>query len=623
MTPPLILSTTPQAGASNVPGGTDAGITVTIDFNEPIDTASFMANFSPATALVGSPSFSNNNASASVTTAAPLNAGATYTVSVVARDLANNVLAPPTMFGFTTLAVVDNTPPTVTATTPANNATNVAVSGLTVSATFSEPVSPSTVVSAINAPFDLGAPTMSMGNRIATWSMPTFDDGGVATFQPSRTYNLSVEATDLAGNAMAAPFPFSFTTASPPDTTPPTLVDSLPVDMATGVPVNTSIVLTFSEPMNSATVEATLRFNGSARAGTYAWTSNFTTVRFTPTSNWSNNTAYAISFNPQPQDNASNPMTPATRSFTTNAVTDTTAAFVVTRVPATGATGVATRTGCAIFRSNSTVSLTFSSPVDRVSTTAAFTVLEGSTPVTGTISFDAPGTMLTFSPARPFAFDTQYSVRLNDTTNIARDLQMNPMANVNYTFRTMREVNIVILNTPASSGRILSAGVLGQSTVANNVAIRVGEFNSTVRSRGHVTFDLSAIPSNVYCVNATTLQLEQTGVNGTPYGASNLGDLMAEVVNMGTLDATDYSAAALSGGLFQPNATVLSTDPSFGNKTAQVAHQVRIALSQLTPANVRWRLRFSNDSMSSGTVDNASLQNTLGNGRLLVRYEAP
>ena len=214
MTPPLILSTTPQAGASNVPGGTDAGITVTIDFNEPIDTASFMATFSPATALVGSPSFSNNNASASVTTAAPLNAGATYTVSVVARDLANNVLAPPTMFGFTTLAVVDNTPPTVTATTPANSATNVTVAGLTVSATFSEPVAPSTIVSTINAPFDLGAPTMTMGNRIATWSMPSFDDGGVASYQASTTYNLTVEAADVAGNAMAMPFPFSFTTAA-------------------------------------------------------------------------------------------------------------------------------------------------------------------------------------------------------------------------------------------------------------------------------------------------------------------------------------------------------------------------------------------------------------------------
>lgn len=453
--------------------------------------------------------------------------------------------------------------------------------------------------------------------------MPTFDDGGVATFQPSTTYNLTVEATDLAGNAMPAPFPFSFTTASPPDTTPPTLVSSLPVDMATAIPVNTSIVLTFSEPMNSATVEATLRFNGSVRPGTYTWNSNFTTVRFTPTSNWTNSTAYTISFNPPPQDNANNPMTPATRSFTTNTVTDTTAATVVSRVPATGATGVATRTGCSLFRNSTTVTLTFSSAVDRVSTSAAFSVLDGSTVVPGTISFDATGTILTFTPRAAFSFDTLYSVRLNDTTNIARDLQMNPMANVNYTFRTMREVTTIIFNTPSTSGRILSGTVLGQSTVASNVAIRVGEFNSTVRSRGHVSFDLSAIPSNVYCVNATTLQLEQTGVNGTPYGASNLGDLVAEVVNMGALDATDYSAAALPGGFLQSNATVLSTDPSFGNKTAQVAHQVRSALGQLVPSNVRWRLRFTNDTMSMGTVDNASFQNTTVNGRLVVRYEAP
>lgn len=68
---------------------------------------------------------------------------------------------------------------------------------------------------------------------------------------------------------------------------------------------------------------------------------------------------------------------------------------------------------------------------------------------------------------------------------------------------------------------------------------------------------------------------------------------------------------------------MLSTDATFGLKSAQVAGQVRLALGQATPANVRWRLRFTNDAMSSGTVDNASFQNTLLNGRLIVRFEAP
>lgn len=626
VTPPTILSTTPQAGASNVPGGTDAGITVTIDFSEPIDTASFMATFAPTTALLGTPSFSNNNASASVTTAAPLNPGATYTVSVVARDLANNALASPTMFGFTTLAVVDTTPPTVTATTPANAATNVTVAGLTVSATFSEPVAPSTIVTTLNAPFDLGTPTMTMGNRVATWSMPSFDDGGVATFQASTTYNVTVEATDVAGNAMAMPYPFSFTTASPPDTTPPTLVSILPADSATAVPTNSSVVMTFSEPMNTATVEAGLRFNGSVRTGTYTWSNQNRVVRFSPTATWTASTSYTASFMTAPTDVAGNPMASVSRSFTTGTGTDLTAATVTNRSPNTGAMGVPTRTGCDIFffRSDTTVQLTFSSPVDPVTTAAAFTLLDGTTPVQGTVTLSAAGTVLTFSPRTTLAFNTTYTVRLGDASTTAKDLQGNNITNVLYTFTTMREITRTIFINNTASGRILSAAVSGQQTVASNVAIRVGEFNTTVRSRGHATFDLSVLPSNLYCVNNATLTFEQTGVNGTPYGSTALGDVIAEVVNMGVgIDATDYSAAALSASLGNVNATVLSSDPSFGLKSAQVAGQVRLALAQAVPGNVRWRLRFSNDAMSAGAIDNASFQNTTAGARLVIRYEAP
>lgn len=624
-TPPTILSTTPPAGATGVNGGTgDAGITITIDFSEPIDTASFSATLSPPVPLLGSPSFSNGNASASVTTAVSLNSSATYTVSVAARDLANNALAPPTMFGFTTAAVLDTTPPTVTSTVPANNATNVAVTGLTVSATFSEAVAPASVVGTISGPLDLGTATMSAGNTIATWSMPQFDDGGVGSYAPSTLYNLTIEASDTAGNAMVMPHAFSFTTASPPDTTPPTLVGILPNDLATGVPTNSSIVLTFSEPMNTASVTTNLRVNGSARPGTFTWNATNSTVRFSPSTNWLGNTAYTVSFFAPPTDVAGNALGSVSRSFTTSAGVDTTAALVSNRNPAVNATGVPTRTGCALFRTNVGVSLTYNSAIDPVSFATAFRVNQAGTPVAGTLSFSSSGTVVTFTPAVPFAFDTTYQVQVNDSSNVARDLQLNPIMSENYSFRTMRELSRVIYNDPAQSGRILSAAVSGQSTVALNVAVRVGEFTATTRSRGLVSFNLGAIPSNVYCVNSATFMLEQSGVNGTPYGSSSLGDVILEAVNMGgTLEGADYNTPAISGGFFERNAVTLSTDPVLGFKTAQAPGQIRLALAQGTPANVRWRLRFSNDGANMGAIDNASFQNTAFNGRVVVRFEAP
>lgn len=625
MTPPTILSTTPPAGASGVPGSSgDAGITITIDFSEPIDTASFTATTSPPVALLGTPSFSNGNASASVTTAVRLNPNATYTVSVAARDLANNALAPPTMFGFTTAAVLDSTPPTVTSTVPANNAVNVATAGLTVSATFSEAVTPASVVATISGALDLGTPTMNGANTVATWSMPTFDDGGVGTFQPATNYSLTVEASDTAGNAMASPYLFNFTTASPADVTAPTLVSILPADLSTGVALNTAIVMIFSEPMNTTTVETRLRLNGSARPGTFVWNATNTTVRFVPTTAWTASTAYTVAFSTPPTDVAGNALGSISPSFTTGTLTDNTAVTVTNRAPATSATGVPTRVGCSVFRSFNVVALTFSGPVDPVSVAAAFKVLNGSTAVTGTISFNAAGTIVTFTPSAAFAFNTTYTVQLNDGTNIALDLQRNPIANVSYTFTTLREQNRIIFNTPTGSGRILSANVLGQTTVATNVAIRVGEFNATVRSRGFVSFDLSAIPANTYCVSAASLVLEQTGVNGTPYGARNLGNVVSEVVDMGiAVAAADYSSAAIASGLGNPNATILSTDETLGLKTGSATGQVRLARAQPTPATVRWRLRFENDSMSAGAIDNASFQNTVSGGFLNVRFEAP
>jgi hypothetical protein len=625
LTAPIILSTTPTSGASGVSGGSgDAGVTITIDFSEPVDTSSFAATLSPPVVLLGSPSFSNNNASVSVTTATPLTPSSAYTVSVTASDLANNALAPPTMFGFSTAGAADTTPPQITSTIPANNEMGVAIAGLTISATFSEAVAPGSIVATIAGPLDLGAPTMSASNTVATWSMPTSDDGGVGSFQPATTYALAVEASDIAGNAMASPQQFSFATASPQDTKAPTLVSMLPVDLSTDVPLNTALVITFSEPMNASSVENRLRLNGAALPGTFLWNATNSTVRFVPAAPWSANTAYTAGFSAGPTDIAGNPLAPVSLSFTTAATADNTAVTVTNRSPAANATGVPTRTGCSAIRFNNVVILTFSGPVDPVSVAGAFKVLNGAMPVAGTIGFGASGATVTFTPSVAFSFNTTYTVQLNDGTNMALDLQRNPIANVSYSFTTLRELKRTIYNTPTASGRILSAPVGGQSTVASNVSIRVGEFSSTVRSRGFVWFDLSVIPANAVCVTTASLLLEQAGVNGAPYGATNLGNIVSEIVDMGAVvTPAAYDAIAIPSTRLNKNTSVLSTEASFGLKTGTATGQVRLARAAPMPESVRWRLRFDADAMSDGAIENASFQNTTLSGRLVVRFEAP
>lgn len=108
----------------------------------------------------------------------------------------------------------DTTAPTVTPTSPAANATNVA--GTTnVTATFSEAMDPSTVTSAF---------TLKNGTTTVSASVTLDSTGKVATLNPaadlapSTTYtaSMSTAAKDLAGNALAASATWSFTTAAPP-----------------------------------------------------------------------------------------------------------------------------------------------------------------------------------------------------------------------------------------------------------------------------------------------------------------------------------------------------------------------------------------------------------------------
>ena len=121
---------------------------------------------------------------------------------------------------------VDSTPPTVIARAPAPGASGVST-GTTVSATFSEPVTPvppaSTVTMTLTGPSGAAAGTVSYDT--ATTTVKFTPTGALAN---STSYTAAVSgAKDAAGNVMA-PISWSFTTAAPP---PP------PPDQGPGGPV--------------------------------------------------------------------------------------------------------------------------------------------------------------------------------------------------------------------------------------------------------------------------------------------------------------------------------------------------------------------------------------------------
>lgn len=139
--------------------------------------------------------------------------------------------------------------PTILVTNPASGATGVAVSAPVV-VTFSEAINTATFAWTITGGVTL-VPTWSGGDTVVTGNH-------VMDFTQCTLYTVQVTvARDVDGNNLVpgpVPNPWSFTTFCPS----PYIVSTTPVDGAAAVNRGTSIVVTFSEPMNPATVIATV-----------------------------------------------------------------------------------------------------------------------------------------------------------------------------------------------------------------------------------------------------------------------------------------------------------------------------------------------------------------------------
>ena len=127
--------------------------------------------------------------------------------------MAGNDIASPVAWSFTT-AGGDTTPPEVIDITPPPNAIGVSLTAV-VTATFSEPINPSTLSLLLRNPANMVVPATlfyDAGTRVARLT-PT---GGLA---PSTTYTAFLAGIrDVAGNDQPTNLAWSFTTTGPPAT---------------------------------------------------------------------------------------------------------------------------------------------------------------------------------------------------------------------------------------------------------------------------------------------------------------------------------------------------------------------------------------------------------------------
>ncbi len=270
---------------------------------------------------------------------------------------------------------------------------------------------------------------------------------------------------------------------------------------ATGVAVNTTISATFSEAMNPATINGTTFTVTGPGATPVAGTVTYagTTATFTPTAILANSTVFTATITTGAKDPTGVPLAANfVWSFTTAAPPT-----VVSTVPVNGATNVAV---------NTTISATFSVPMDATTiNSTTFTLMgPGATVVTGSVNY--AGNTATFTPASVLASGTLFTATI---TTGAKDPTGAPLAaNFVWTFTTepppavtatvpaggatnvpLNQKIAATINTPMNSSSITATGTFTLAVAGGGAAVP-GTVTYDAASNTAIFAPISALAAN-------------------------------------------------------------------------------------------------------------------------------
>lgn len=428
-----------------------------------------------------------------------------------------------------TPAQPDTTQPTVVHMVPAN-ASAVSVD-TRIEFQFSEPMDKASVTVSAVPPIALGIPVWNSDHTQVTLRPE-------AALSYGTSYSLTVSGRDMAGNNMDEQFTRSFQTDSMPDTTHPSVVSNMPEDTTTGVGINTSISLTFSEAMDISSVKSAFSIIPNI-TGAILWDETRKIMTLSPTTPLSYSTDYTVTLGMGATDDAGNTLAAAhSFKFTTGNAPDTTPPTIANHSPANAERGVS-RTPV--------ISVSFSEPMDKLSTHAAFAI---TTPagLSGQFSWSHDSKTMTFTPSASLAYGTSVSWHV---TTAARDLAGNPLAtSVGNAFTVIRqEVADLPVNT---DGHILH-DIVRDINYANtdwelyNVGLTYTQVmtGATVtfyprNNMAFLTFDLASLPAGITAITSAYLNFYISSLNSDAY--SKYGDMNVSSVNYGiSLDPNDYT----------------------------------------------------------------------------------
>ena len=446
--------------------------------------------------------------------------------------------------------------PTVISVTPLNGATGVPFANRTVTATFSKAMDAATLTA---ASFTLACPTGTAQTGAVTYSTV----GNVATLTlaanlPGNTLcmaTITTAAKDLAGTPLAANYTWSFTTGPVPDGLAPTVIATSPANLAVAVATNTrTITATFSEAMDPATLTgATFLLacpTGSAQTGVVSYSAVGNVATLTLPANLPASTVCTGTITTGAKDLSGMALAANYNwTFTTAGGPDATAPTVTSVTPADLATLVCLQ---------SSVSATFSEAMDPLTINAGTFTLKLTGPplgaaLTGTVAYDVPSRVATFTPSSALLASTNYTATVSTG---AKDLAGNPLAaNKVWTFTTG---TLPCTTAPPPI-------VLGSASTFGNLGGTAGTTNTGL---------LTVINGNLGSTSTTT-----SAVTGFHDSAA---DIYTETpVNRGTVTGKIYTCTVSTTG-----PTSAAVNPASCTLATQARLDAQAAYNTLSPASL-------------------------------------
>jgi hypothetical protein len=417
--PPVVVSTVPPNGAR----GVSISQALVASFSEGMNAATINAStftlIGPSGAIAGDVTYSATGFAATFRPSSSLAYSTLYTATITtgAQNSAGEGLVSNYTWTFTTSAP----PLVVLSTLPVNAATGVPVTQV-LAATFNEPLNCASLTSPSTVFTVTGPANASVAGAVTcSGSVATFTPGSDLAFNTLYTATITVGATDTAGISLGSNYSWSFITLPAP--TPPTVIATVPVNLATNVPIGQAVLATFSEAISAATINSTtftLAGPGStAVTGTVTYTASGSVATFKPSAPLANNTLYTATIT-----TGVTGLTGASLAsnyvwtFTTAVAPIDIAPRILSTIPANLAANVPL---------NQIVSATFSEPMNPTTIDSANFTLKNSGGVTvaGIVAYAAVGNTLTFTPAANLTPSTQYTATI--ATGVT-DLSGTPLA---------------------------------------------------------------------------------------------------------------------------------------------------------------------------------------------------